>query len=86
MPTYGYKCEKCNHEFDTFQSIKDDPVKKCPECNGPVKRLIGTGAGIIFKGGGFYQTDYKNSCPKNGNKPGEGSKPSDCSACPHSSK
>jgi putative FmdB family regulatory protein len=83
MPTYGYKCEACGHEFEVLQSIKDDPLKKCPKCKGPVKRQIGSGSGIIFKGGGFYQTDYKRSCPKNEGGSGEGSKPSGCSACPH---
>ena len=61
MPTYDYKCLKCNKKFEIFQSMKDEPLKNCPDCNGEVKRLIGTGAGTIFKGTGFYQTDYKNS-------------------------
>ncbi|MDP8299975.1 MAG: zinc ribbon domain-containing protein [Candidatus Tantalella remota] len=61
MPTYEYKCEKCGHKFEKFQSMSDDPVKKCPECKKEaVKRLISTGAGLIFKGKGFYQTDYKD--------------------------
>jgi putative FmdB family regulatory protein len=81
MPTYEYKCEACGHNFEFFQSMKDRPLKKCPECNGPVRRMIGTGAGIIFKGKGFYQTDYKNSCPKS--KPNTDNKPSECSTCPH---
>jgi len=63
MPTYDYKCEKCGEVFERFQKITDDPVKKCPECSGPVRRLIGTGSGLIFKGSGFYQTDYKDTCP-----------------------
>ncbi|MGB2598940.1 MAG: FmdB family zinc ribbon protein [Candidatus Omnitrophota bacterium] len=83
MPTYGYKCETCGHDFEMFQSIKDDAIKECPECNGPVKRLIGMGAGIIFKGNGFYQTDYKKSCPKSENKPDSDSKSPGCSTCPH---
>ena len=59
MPTYEYKCDACGHQFDQFQSIKAEPLKKCPSC-GKVKlrRLIGTGAGLIFKGSGFYITDY----------------------------
>ena len=61
MPTYDYRCTKCNFEFERFQRITEDPVKKCPECNGPVKRLIGGGTGIIFKGSGFYVTDNKKS-------------------------
>lgn len=59
MPTYDYKCEECGYEFEKFQSMMEDPIKKCPECNGKVKRLIGSGAGLIFKGSGFYITDYK---------------------------
>ena len=60
MPTYEYKCRKCGHTFEMFQSMKDEPIKNCPKCDGEVKRLIGPGAGPIFKGSGFYQTDYKN--------------------------
>src|ERR1043166_3084327 len=68
MPTYEYVCEKCGHEFDFFQSIKDDALKICPEkkCaqkkwgKGKVKRSIGAGAGLIFKGSGFYITDYRS--------------------------
>src|ERR1043166_4878733 len=68
MPTYEYVCEKCGHEFDFFQSIKDDALKICPEkkCaqkkwgKGKVRRAIGAGAGLIFKGSGFYITDYRS--------------------------
>jgi putative FmdB family regulatory protein len=61
MPTYDYKCDACGHAFELFQSIKADPIKKCPECGkNKVKRLIGTGAGLIFKGSGFYITDYRD--------------------------
>jgi len=61
MPTYEYKCGHCGHEFERFQSINAGPVRKCPSCgqNG-VKRLIGLGAGVIFKGSGFYETDYRS--------------------------
>lgn len=59
MPTYEYRCEKCGYEFELFQSMSDQPRKRCPKCRGKVKRLIGLGAGIIFKGTGFYETDYK---------------------------
>lgn len=59
MPTYEYQCNDCEHIFEKFQSITAKPLKKCPECNGKVERLIGGGAGIIFKGSGFYETDYK---------------------------
>jgi len=61
MPTYDYECSACGHNFELFQSITANPVKKCPACHKPrAKRLIGTGAGIIFKGSGFYQTDYRS--------------------------
>lgn len=61
MPTYEYRCTVCANLFELFQKMNDEPIKHCPKCNGEVKRLIGTGAGTIFKGKGFYQTDYKNS-------------------------
>ena len=60
MPTYEYECEKCGHQFEKFQSITDEPVKRCPECRCKVKKLIGAGAGLIFKGSGFYETDYRS--------------------------
>jgi putative FmdB family regulatory protein len=61
MPTYTYACAQCGHEFETFQSITAKPTRKCPECGrASLKRLIGTGAGIIFKGSGFYCTDYRS--------------------------
>ena len=68
MPTYEYHCEKCNKDFELFQSMKDAPVATCPKekCRkkvwgkGKVRRLLGTGAGIIFKGSGFYSTDYRS--------------------------
>ena len=61
MPTYDYICDKCQHKFERFQSIKSRPVRKCPECGKlSVQRLIGAGAGVIFKGSGFYQTDYRS--------------------------
>jgi len=59
MPTYTYKCEKCGEVFDVFQSIKAEPLKIHDNCGGKLKRLIGKGAGIIFKGSGFYETDFK---------------------------
>lgn len=61
MPTYEYECLKCQHCFEVFQSIKDAPKKTCPKCKGRVKRLLGTGAGIIFKGTGFHSTDYRKA-------------------------
>ncbi len=62
MPTYDYECqiEECGHTFEAFQSISARPLRKCPECGGKVKRLIGAGAGLIFKGSGFYITDYRS--------------------------
>lgn len=61
MPTYDYKCQVCGHEFEKFQSITAKPVRKCPVCGKlKVKRLIGAGAGVIFKGSGFYSTDYRS--------------------------
>ena len=59
-PTYEYECLKCNERFEKFQSIKDEPLKKCPQCRGNVRRLIGGGAGLLFKGSGFYITDYRS--------------------------
>jgi len=61
MPTYEYICSQCGHEFEKFQSMTAQPVRKCPKCGkNTVKRLIGRGGGVIFKGSGFYQTDYRS--------------------------
>ena len=61
MPTYDYKCEACGHTFEKFQSITAPSIRKCPVCTKmKVRRLVGTGAGVIFKGSGFYQTDYRS--------------------------
>ncbi len=76
MPTYEYECQKCKHQFEHFQSITAEPLKKCPKCKGKVRRLLGTGAGIIFKGSGFYQTDYRKPSYTEGarkDKPGASS-------------
>jgi putative FmdB family regulatory protein len=64
MPTYEYECEKCGHRFEVFQSMTEPPRKRCPKCRGKVRRLIGGGAGIVFKGSGFYVTDYRSSSYK----------------------
>lgn len=80
MPTYEYACEKCEHRFDLFQSIKDEPIKTCPQekCGlkkwgkGKVKRAIGAGAGLIFKGSGFYITDYRSESYKQAAKSDSG--------------
>src|SRR3982074_3609849 len=76
MPTYEYSCEKCGETFEVFQSMRDEPLKECPKeyCrlpkwgHGKVKRLLGTGAGLIFKGSGFYTTDYRSPSYKEGAK------------------
>jgi len=65
MPTYDYVCDACEHTFELFQSIKNDPERKCPKCKRlKLRRLIGPGAAIIFKGSGFYQTDYRSESYK----------------------
>ena len=67
MPTYDYECDACNHQFELFQRISEDPKKKCPECGRPkLRRLFGTGAAVVFKGSGFYQTDYRSDSYKKG--------------------
>ena len=61
MPTYDYQCEACGHEFELFQSMSASVKRKCPECSKlKLKRLIGTGSGVLFKGSGFYETDYRS--------------------------
>jgi putative FmdB family regulatory protein len=60
MPTYEYECKKCGYKFEEFQRITEPPIRLCPRCKGKVRRLIGTGAGFIFKGSGFHQTDYRS--------------------------
>lgn len=91
MPTYEYICPKCGYEFEQFQSMSAALLKKCPRCKKTgLKRLIGGGAGLIFKGTGFYITDYKKSAsPKEGDKPkpaGGESKPSSEGKSPASAK
>ena len=66
MPTYEYKCTKCNHQFEAVQKMTDNPLSKCPKCRCKIKRLIGAGAGVIFKGSGFYETDYRSDSYKKG--------------------
>lgn len=61
MPTYEYQCDACEHNFDEFQSMSEKPLKKCPKCGKrKLRRVFGTGAAVIFKGSGFYQTDYRS--------------------------
>jgi putative FmdB family regulatory protein len=90
MPTYEYRCDACSHEFEEFQYIKDEPLKKCPKCGKKkLRRLISGGAGIVFKGSGFYETDYKRSKspkPESESKPKSDaapSKPEACKGCPN---
>ena len=72
MPTYEYACQGCSHQFEQFQSIKDEPLVQCPKCKKrKLKRLVGSGAGLIFKGTGFYITDYKKKSGDSGAKKGE---------------
>ena len=61
MPTYQYRCHDCGYEFEEFQSMTEDPITVCPECKGHTRRLITGGAGLLFKGSGFYITDYRSS-------------------------
>lgn len=63
MPTYEYRCLKCKKKFDALQKMSDAPLKQCKFCKGKVERMIGAGSGLIFKGTGFYITDYKKSAP-----------------------
>jgi len=78
MPTYDYICDHCQHEFEAFESIKADPQTVCPECSeAKLRRKIGAGAAILFKGSGFYQTDYRSESYK---KRAEADKPSDSSS------
>ena len=87
MPTYEYRCKKCGYEFEKFQQITAEPLKKCPKCGGHVERLISGGAGIIFKGSGFYETDYEckasESCHQIEHGHGEGC---GCEHCHHNKK
>jgi putative FmdB family regulatory protein len=64
MPTYEYRCKECGYTFEYLQPISAKPLRRCPKCGGVLKRLIGTGVAFIFKGSGFYETDYKRKTPK----------------------
>jgi putative FmdB family regulatory protein len=76
MPTYDYQCDACDHKFELYQGINDPKKKKCPECGKlKLRRLLGTGAAVVFKGSGFYQTDYRSDSyhkAKAADKPSEG--------------
>lgn len=83
MPTYDYECTACDHAFELMQPITAKPIKKCPKCGGQVRRLIGRGAGIIFKGSGFYETDYKRKSSGSSSSSSSFSSTGDsCSSCP----
>ncbi len=72
MPTYEYRCKACGHEFERFQKISDPPVRTCPECKKRrVERLISAGGGVVFKGSGFYATDYRKPPPAESKGEGE---------------
>ena len=86
MPTYEYECKSCGYIFEQFQNMSDEPLRECPKCKKEVRRMIGIGAGIIFKGSGFYATDYRKSGYKEKEKADSGvpcdkAKPS-CHGCP----
>ncbi len=89
MPTYEYECDKCGNRFDVFQSMTSKPGASCPKCKGKASRLLGTGSGIIFKGTGFYETDYKTKkgTPDTEKKPSCGGGDSGaCKNCPAKDK
>src|SRR5580693_4609890 len=78
MPTYDYKCNACGHTFDELQSFSEPPLTKCPKCKkNKLERLFGGGGAIIFKGGGFYETDYRRAGETAGKNEGEASKNGD---------
>jgi putative FmdB family regulatory protein len=90
MPTYEYECINCNKIFDIFQKITDKPLDKCPKCHKKISWLIGSGGGVIFKGSGFYATDYRKT--KGDDKSSSKAKPAacpssiskgGCTSCPH---
>jgi putative FmdB family regulatory protein len=92
MPHYDYECTKCGHRFEVFQKMSDKPLKECPSCKGLPRRLIGSGAGVIFKGSGFYATDYKKQDTSKAKEPAPAAPPTcpssggkGCASCPHAS-
>ena len=90
MPTYDYKCRACDHTFEHYQRMSEEPLRTCPSCGKKqVRRLIGSGAGIIFKGSGFHETDYRSESYRKGEKadreqscPASGPGKGDCGSCP----
>jgi putative FmdB family regulatory protein len=73
MPTYEYRCSGCGTDFELYQKISDEPAKSCPECGSSVQRIISAGAGFLFKGSGFYTTDYRSESYKKKAKEEKGS-------------
>jgi putative FmdB family regulatory protein len=88
MPTYDYRCDACQHTFEEFQSFSEEPLKKCPACGKKkLQRLFGTGAAVLFKGSGFYETDYRSDGYKSAAKADqEASKPAASSSTDSTSK
>jgi len=85
MPTYEYQCRKCQRHHEAFQSITAKPLTKCPRCGGKLKRLISSGSGFLFKGSGFYITDYRSKRYQDAKKRDEQAKPSPTPPKPSSS-
>ncbi|MEO0126222.1 MAG: FmdB family zinc ribbon protein [candidate division WOR-3 bacterium] len=83
MPTYEYECNNCKYLFEVFQGINEPKIEKCPKCGGCVRRLISGGAGLIFKGSGFYITDYKKTSLPKEEKKSELKKPEEKPAITH---
>lgn len=87
MPTYDYICDGCGHKFEHFQSMTSAILKKCPQCNkAKLRRLIGSGAGVIFKGSGFYATDYRSDNYKSSAKSSASASTECCKGCEHKEK
>jgi len=84
MPTYDYQCDKCGNNFEKFEKMTDKPTGKCPKCGGKTHRLIAGGSAVIFKGTGFYETDYKKKQKPDKSCPGSGG--SSCKGCPSKDK
>jgi len=91
MPTYDYVCDRCGHRFEKFQSITAEPLKRCPRCGNRIRRVIHGGAGLVFKGSGFYSTDYRGGSSRRSKsspdkKPCEGTDSPACQSCPKREK
>lgn len=86
MPTYQYRCKDCGYEFEEFQSITEDPLEVCPSCGGKTHRIISGGAGLLFKGSGFYITDYRSDSYKGDSKKESGGSGDSGSGAKESSK